>query len=176
MLVRTLCCLLALSWVTLANAEIYKTLDKHGNPVYTDRAPSGDSEKVKLPTINSVPAIQSTSTHNYPPEPTGTTPAAYELHIISPRSDVSIPPGQRDLAIALDINQPIRQGHLLAYYLNGELIEETTSTSIIVRDLNRGTHKLMVEVLDEAGNSLAQSPEVIVNVIRPSVIRPKPAS
>lgn len=175
MLLRIACCLLALSWLTIANAEIYKSLDKNGNPVYTDRAPSADSEQLNLPSLNSVPGLQVTPAGTYPPEPTGETPEDYQIRIISPRADVTIPPGQRDLAIAVEINRAVDQEHLIAYFLNGTLLEETNSTSIIVRDVTRGSHQLLVEIIDKDGNTLGRSDETTVNVIRPSIIKPKAA-
>lgn len=154
----------------LAGAEVYKTVDKDGNVKYTDTPRSDKAEKIELRELNTVPSAQPQA---FPPSPVGANsqPAAinYKIGIISPRSDVTIPVGQRDLAIAVTLNPVLQQGHLLVYFMNGELLEETTMNNIIVKDVPRGTHTLVVEAIDANGRSLGASPSVLVNVIRPNI-------
>lgn len=157
----------------LAAADVYKTVDKHGNVKYTDKPATEKAEKVELRTINTVPGAQplpqSTPVDSYDSQPAALN---YNIAIMSPRSDVTIPVGQRDLAIAVTLNPGLQQGHLLVYFMNGELLEETTMNNIIVKDVPRGTHTLVVEAIDSNGQSLGTSPPVIVNVIRPVIKKP----
>jgi len=153
-------------------AEVYKTKDKNGNVVYTDN-PEG-AEKVELRDINSVPRPQyipgaQAPLNSAPPQMPG-----YELRIVSPRNNLVIPVGQRDLAIAVALQPALRAGDLLVYYLDGELLEESTSTSIQVRDLARGVHQISVEIMDERGQSLGTAESVSVSLMGPHP--PKPAS
>lgn len=172
MLLRILCCVLALGWLSANASEIYKTRDKDGNWVFSDK-PSGDrSEQVKLPPINTLPPTQAVPVYAPPRTNTQTPDEPYQLSIISPRENVTIPPGQRDLAIAVNLDRPLDPNHLLVYFINGELLEETRSTSIVVQDVIRGSHTLTVEVVDPNGASLGVSPQVVVNVIRPSLLSP----
>jgi len=149
-------------------ADVYKTVDKDGNIKYTDTPRNDKAEKIELREINTVPGAQPQA---LPQSVPNSPPAAlnYKVSIISPRSDVIIPVGQRDLAIAVTLNPDLQQGNLLVYFMNGELLEETTMNNIIVKDVPRGTHTLVVEVIDANGRSLGTSPPVIVNVIRPNI-------
>lgn len=151
-------------------ADVYKTVDKHGNIKYTDNPATEKAEKVELREINTVPGAQPLPQSN-PVASYDSQPAAlnYKIAIMSPRSDVTIPVGQRDLAIAVTVNPALQQDHLLVYFMNGELLEETTMNNIIVKDVPRGTHTLVVEAIDPNGQSLGTSPPVIVNVIRPNI-------
>jgi hypothetical protein len=173
MLMRILCGVLCACCVFANATEIYKTKDKNGNWIYTDQPPSADSEQVKLPPINTLPPAQ-----NHVPISNSTRDRAaaqdehYEVRIISPRENVTIPPGQRDLAIAVNLSRPLDPDHLLMFFINGELLEETRSSSVLVQEVYRGAHTLVVEVVDVNGRSLGKSPEVIVNVIRPSLNSP----
>lgn len=173
MLVRILCGVLCVCCLFANATEIYKTRDKNGNWIYTDQPPAADSEQVKLPPINSLP---SSPAYVPPSESANKRPAAqdehYEVRIISPRENTSVPPGQRDLAIAVNLSRPLDPDHLLMFFINGELLEETRSSSVLVQEIYRGAHTLMVEVVDVNGRSLGKSPEVIVNVIRPSLNSP----
>jgi len=162
----------------VAVADVYKTVDKDGNIKYTDKPSTEKAEKLELREINTVPGAQplpqSNSVDSYESQPAALN---YQIAIMSPRSDVTIPVGQRDLAIAITLNPVLQQGHLLVYFMNGELLEETTMNNIIVKDVPRGTHTLVVEAIDADGRSLGTSPPVIVNVIRPVVkktAQPKP--
>lgn len=170
--------LLLLLLAPLSMAEIYKTVDKDGRTVYTDKPKTENSEKVELRGLNTVPGAQPLPDSS-PASSFESRPARveYKIDIISPRSDVTIPVGQRDLAIATVLQPSLEEGHLLVYFMNGELLEETTMSNIIVKDVPRGTHTLVVEAIDANGQSLGISPPVIVNVIRTLVKKnapPKP--
>jgi hypothetical protein len=151
-----------------AGAEVYKTVDKDGNVKYTDTPRSDKAEKIELREVNTVPSAQPQA---FPPSPSRAQQAEinYSIDIISPRADVTIPVGQRDLAIAVTLNPGLQPGHLLVYFMNGELLEETTMNNIIVKDVPRGTHTLVVEAIDANGRTLGTSPSVLVNVIRPNI-------
>lgn len=173
MLLRILCCVLALSWLPASATEIYKVRDKDGNITYTDNPPSGLGEKVVLPPINTVPAEELV----HPDDLIRRAPAqdqSYAIQIMSPRNNVMISPEQRDLAIAVNLNQALKDDHWLVYYMDDQLLEETKSTSIIVREVPRGGRTIYVEVIAANGNTLAQSESVTVNVMRPTV-KPKAA-
>lgn len=172
------CWLLLLLLTPLAMAEVYKTVDKDGRTIYTDKPKTENAEKVELRGINTVPGAQPLP-NSSPAVSIDSRPARveYKIDIISPRSDVTIPVGQRDLAIATVLNPALQGGHLLVYFMNGELLEETTMNNIIVKDVPRGTHTLVVEAIDQNGQSLGVSPPVIVNVIRTVIKKnapPKP--
>lgn len=159
----------------VVDADVYKTVDKDGNIKYTDKPSTEKAEKLELREINTVPGAEPLP-ESSPVQSYGSQPAAlnYQIAIMSPRSDVTIPVGQRDLAIAISLNPGLQQGHLLVYFMNGELLEETNMNNIIVKDVPRGTHTLVVEAIDANGQSLGTSPPVIVNVIRPVVKKPAP--
>ena len=154
----------------VATADVYKTVDKDGNIKYTDKPSTEKAEKVELREINTVPGAQPLP-QSSPVDSFQSQAAAvsYQIDIISPRNDVSIPVGQRDLAIAVTVRPAIQSDHLLVYFMNGELLEETTMNNIIVKDVPRGTHTLVVEAIDANGRSLGTSAPALVNVIRPNI-------
>lgn len=164
--------LLLLVFAPWVLADVYKTVDKDGRVIYTDKPKSDKAEKIELREINTVPSPPPQPLpQSVPVDSMGAQEAAidYQIGIISPRSDVTIPVGQRDLAIAININPALQPGHLLVYFMNGELLEETIMNNIILKDVPRGTHTLVVEAIDANGRSLGTSAPVIVNVIRPNI-------
>lgn len=172
MRVFLLCLLLVAPWVM---ADVYKTVDKDGRTVYTDKPKDDKAKKIELREINTVPGPpplpQST-----PVESVQAQPAAlnYQINIISPRHELIIPIGQRDLAIAITVTPALEPGHLLVYFMDGELLEETRMNNIIVKDAPRGTHTLVVEAIDANGRSLGTSAPISVSVMRPVIKKTAP--
>jgi hypothetical protein len=156
-----------------AQAEIYKTHDKDGHVVYTDKPKMDNAEIIQLKETNTVPGAEplpnSTPINGYK---TQAANVQYQINIISPKSNVTIPPGQRDLAIAVQLYPPLNQDHLLVYFMDGELLQESQLNNIVVKDAPRGGHTLVVEAIDRNGQSLGTSAPVIVNIIRPTIIKP----
>lgn len=170
---RLVIALIALLLVSVCSAEVYKTVDKNGNIVYSDSPKSGKAEKVELRELNTVPSTPTTSND---PGYSAAAPqqVSYQIDIISPRDNLIIPVGQRDLAIAVTLDQPLQAGHLLVYYMDGDMVEETMMTNILIKDVMRGLHKITVEAIDSSGQSLGMSAPVSVSLMRP--ITKKPAS
>lgn len=160
------------AWVS---ADVYKTVDKDGRVIYTDKPKSENAQKVELREINTVPGAQplpqSTPVGTFQSQP---AVIRYKIDIISPRNDVIIPIGQRDLAIAIKLEPELQDGHLLVYFMDGELLEETEANNIIVKDVPRGTHTLAVEAIDASGQSLGTSTPVSVSIMRPVIKKPAP--
>ncbi len=167
--------LLLLSLAPWVVADVYKTVDKDGRVIYTDKPKSDNAQKVELREINTVPGAQPLP-ESTPVESFQSQPAAmsYQIEIISPRNELIIPVGQRDLAIAIKVEPELQPDHLLVYFMDGELLEETSMTNIIVKDVPRGSHNLVVEAIDANGQSLGTSAPVSVSLMRPIVKKAAP--
>lgn len=148
-------------------AQVYKTVDKDGNVVYSDTPSNEQAKAVELKEITTMPADVPRETSSYTPQDNGAV--SYEVNIVSPRNEVVIPPGQRDLAVAISLNPSLHQDHLITYYLDGELLQETKSTSIVIQDPPRGGRTLTVEIINQQGDVLGVSQPLTVNIIRTSV-------
>lgn len=159
----------------LALADVYKTVDKNGRVIYTDNPKDEKAQKVELREINTVPGPppvpQSTPADSFQSQPAA---ISYQIKIVSPRNDLIIPVGQRDLGIAITVTPQLEDGHLLVYFMDGELLEETTQTNIIVKDAPRGIHTLAVEAIDADGRSLGTSAPVSVSLMRPIIKKAAP--
>jgi hypothetical protein len=155
--------------------EIYKTVDEQGRVIYSDRPSSQPGERVTLPPVNTLPSDITRPASGYPPSQAREPAIDYQVRIVSPQDNATVPPGQRDLAIAVSLNRPLHRDHLLMFMMDGEPLEETRNNSVVVREITRGAHSLHVEVIDARGNTLTRSGSITVNVHRPSVIN-RPAN
>jgi hypothetical protein len=169
-LIATLCLLLS----TTAIADIYKTVDKNGHAVYTDLPPANSNAKtVELESINTIPK---TDVRAYTPtqSPTKHPALSYNLRIISPKSGTDLSPSERNLQVAILVDNALVEGLFFAYLIDGQVALESTDLSIVINEPPRGTHQLSVAVRNKQGEQFGESEQVSFNVFRPIIKRDSP--
>lgn len=163
---------LALSQAVLA--EIYKTVDKDGNVVYTDQAPHGDkkTEKIELKASNSVPAIKTPAIKLSPQDPD--KPFKYKsVRIVSPEDDSAIEHGPGNFSVTAKIKPQLRNNDKIQLFIDGEAHGQPGKSSTwALKNVFRGTHVLQVKVINEKGKTVKKSKKSSVHVFRPSVAHP----
>jgi hypothetical protein len=177
---RAWCMALAVFAMAPVAAQVYKVVDSQGRVTYTDSPPKdGRSyEKVELKELNQHQAIEPVPSLA-PPRPapsdseSGQAFIDYMVQIATPAPGTQVPPGQRDLPVAAQVSPPLAEDHALQFLLNGEpLTEPSRDTSLVIEEIFRGEHRLMVRVLDSNGEIMAESDPIPVFVHRPTVNSP----
>ncbi|HHX35606.1 MAG TPA: DUF4124 domain-containing protein [Gammaproteobacteria bacterium] len=158
--------LLAIAMPT--TAQIYQYTDDKGNRVFTDQPPHGiDASKVELPTINSVP-MQTTADTAEGKDPDATEPAApYTLLQLSGLPDEeALRANNGSFTLQVEINPELASQHRLQLLIDGQAYGVASrSTSLSVENLDRGEHRLAVQVLAD-GTTLQTSAEESITVQR----------
>lgn len=157
--------------------DVYKTTDKYGNVIYSDNPNTArqeeTTEKVEVRPTNIMPASEPMRTERLSPESEEEKEdnghPDYNVSIVSPNPEASVPPGQRDLIIAATSDHPLQKGAQFAYYMNGELLGRETINNYSIREIIRGTHTLQVKVESAEGEVLSSSESVTVYVHRVSI-------
>ena len=145
-------------------AQVYKTVDEHGNVTYTDKpAPNDKREQVELPPINQLP-VQHITQKVVPPEGF----AGYEAVFISqPANDAVIGNEQETIGVELALEPGLQEGHLVQFYFNGSPSgQPMPSNSHRIGNLERGSYSISAVVMDEQGQVLASAAPVVVHVQR----------
>lgn len=171
-LVLTASCLLS-SQVVIA--AVYKTVDEHGNVVYTDD-PVGHGEPVKLPPLSTVPP----PSYQSPASPAG--PAVDEgkpssvryqqLKIASPTQDETLRDNPGNVWIKAAINPEFDPGtgDRLQFYLDGKPVgKPDVKDKVLIPDVDRGAHTVSVSVVGPGGKELQRSDDVRFYLHRQSV-------
>lgn len=161
--------LLVVCWSSFALASVYKSYDKDGNVVYSDSPKGKHATEVKLPPINTVSSnTQAAAVASYSLAPTDerAVDGDYQIRITSPRPDASIPAAQQDIAVLVEIEPSLSDVHTLIYTLDGEVLQETQLSNILISNPPRGTVILGVEVIDEDGNVITRADPVTVHLLR----------
>jgi Domain of unknown function (DUF4124) len=176
---RILLLVLLLPLAFPAISEVYKTVDKDGNVVFTD-TPGPDNaataEPVEVPPINTSAAPQNIPALNAKPDP---TPKGIPLGvtITSPANEAIIPRGPGNFSVNANPSAPLRDGEGLQLFIDGEAHgEPQASGDWHLTNIFRGQHDLTVSWIDDSGEILATSEPVRVFVFRPSSSfnKPKP--
>lgn len=152
-----LLCLLLLSLPTFA--QVYTYIDAEGNRVFTDKPKQGNAEAVQLAPSNSMPAPDSTSQPAAAVEPTS-KPAGYQmLRILIPQPDATVRNNAGSLIVTATSEPALHAGHSYRLLLDGEAVGEPGRSPVFpLENLDRGTHKLAVEIVDANGLIVERTP------------------
>lgn len=153
-----------------APAEIYSHVDEQGNRVFTDQ-PRGDAPAIHLSPTNSMSAPPTAQPTRENSAPRTKKPGYRWLRIVDPEPDATL----RDasvLTVTAASEPALHPGHRYRLRLDGMPAGPGGPEPVFSLDsLERGTHLLVVEILDAEGRPLESSPEQAVHVKRPSLIQ-----
>lgn len=155
--------------VPMAVAEIFKTTDKQGRVIYTDQPAASDTKAkvVELPHVNTLPPVQVTPYN--PAARTDAVEVVYQVTLISPKTGITLMPNDRNLNVVLTINQPLQEGHTIAYFIDSTVAQESTSLNATLVEPPRGEHTLHAAVRDKTGKVLGETSSINFIVLRPIV-------
>lgn len=173
---------LLLSAQATAGTTIYKTVDENGNVVFTDTPPrvDGPSETISLPAPNSFdPAEAGTEASSRQlwivdpdaeDEISGTFYAG--LTIATPVDDENIRENAGNVTVSVDLEPPnLQPGHRIRLLLDGTPTGGTNTTgSFALTNVDRGTHSLKAEIVDDAGQVVFTGPSSTFHLQRYSVL------
>jgi len=153
-----------------ALAQMYKWVDEQGNISYSDQPPYNGAKQLDTPPL---PTMQATSV------PKKNKPAAEEeteeatvytsLAITSPKDDMTIRDNSGNFSVSASIEPALNtaQGHSLSLSMDGKVIKaNSSSSSFSLSNIDRGTHKFMVMVIDKGGKPLLKSKSITVHLFR----------
>jgi hypothetical protein len=133
-----------------ASSRIYKTVDENGNVVFTDIPPK-DGDQTKSVAVE--------------------TPLA----ITTPANNASVRENAGNVNIMARVDPELRIGHKIRIVLDGSPEQAGAQNAFILPNVDRGTHTLVAEVIDDAGNVVISSPPTTFHLQRVSAPRPTPA-
>lgn len=160
-----------------AGAAVYKSVDEHGNVVYTDD-PVGHGEPVTLPPLSTVPPP------NYKPVTSGGDDADFgkpdsgyrELAITTPAQDETLRDNTGNVWLKASVTPALNAaaGDRLQYFLDGQAFGEAgVEEEILVPNLDRGAHTVSVAIVGPSGKAVKRSEAVRFYLHRQSVNFPR---
>lgn len=162
-----LCSLMLLALPALA--QVYTYIDAEGNRVFTDKPRSGDAERVELAPSNSMPTTQTQTAPviEAPPEPS----QRYSLlRILVPQPDATIRDSAGNLIVSVNSEPKLFPQHSYRLLLNGTQVGEVGSSPVFpLENIDRGTHQLAVEIIDQQGRIIERTPTQPFHMLRISL-------
>lgn len=178
MLVKLMKGLMLLLLCLPAAAEVYRLVDKDGSITYTDQ-PQADAQvsPIVLPHLNKMKATVPTeepqsdvSETIQGAEKTEVEPtfAGYSRAVIlAPNNNEVIPNQQRNIIIQLSVEPQLQTGHRIQFWIDGKAQGAPVSaTSYQMNDLERGSHNLSAQIVNDQGRVLISAGSVEVHIQR----------
>lgn len=151
------------------HAQIYKWTDGDGNVHFTDK-PHPGAEKVELPEVQT---FSSPPIPKLPPELTQKDKSKavdYKVSIVDPPDQVTIRNTMGYVPVNVQVEPALKSGDKLQLMFDGMPLGEPQATTVFaLRDINRGSHTLSVQVVNEKGKDIAKSKEITIFMQQPRV-------
>jgi hypothetical protein len=160
-----------------AAAQVYTYIDAEGNRVFTDKPRSNTATPVQLAPSNSMPAPQKRVVQ--PTEEIAEAPKLrYKvLRIVIPVPDATIRDNAGNLIVSVDSEPSLFPGHRFRLQLDGAPVGEAKTSPVFPLDnIDRGTHLLAVEIIDQNGRIIERTPSQPFHLHRISLAQKRQAN
>jgi hypothetical protein len=170
----------------MALAEVYKTVDKDGNVVYTDQPPEPGAEPLELKALSIISPQKLSGKKELVPGQSDTgdgvadgqveVTSLKELRrgytdfaIISPRAEQSFVGTGNTASIAWSTRYRLQQGMSVTIILDGVAQLPTTSSVVTIPEVFRGEHIVLAEIRDVRNRLIARTDPVTFYMKQTSV-------
>ncbi|MDI9246683.1 DUF4124 domain-containing protein [Marinobacter sp. CHS3-4] len=156
-----------------AHAEIYRQVDAQGNVTYTDepndQAPA-ETVKIKPVTTVTLPKPEAVREPEQLREKVQQEGAIYSsVSFMAPEDQQAFHSGSGDVSFRVTSSPGLRNGHKYEVTLDGQPVGQTTSDTVTVRNVFRGTHQARVNIIDASGVTVKTGEAISFTVHRPSI-------
>ncbi len=149
-------------------AELFKWKDEHGNTIYSDQPPPGgqkeDSEidQQELPAIITMPAPRESTSATTSSQQNNQDEAGVnyqEFSVLTPEHDsiVRENSGKVTISIRVEPNIFVERGDILVIYMDDKEIARGDQTSIMLDNVDRGTHSVKAQILNNRGEIINET-------------------
>lgn len=180
----TIFLLLTFAHAGAAQSKIYKTVDEHGNVVFTDIPPREDesAEQIIVETPNSFaveealgPRDQWVVESDTAADETQEPAFSYKsLEIKSPQDDEAIRENMGNVTVVGVASPRLQRGHSIRLLMDGQPLQEGKQSQFALEEVDRGTHSLALEIIDDRGQVLIRSDDSIFHLQRYRIPTPRP--
>ena len=162
------CLLLGVSQSVLA--QVYTYIDADGNRVFTDQ-PRRNAKKVEIAPTNRVDQPTKAPSRASKAKPAASPIFHYQLlRILAPEPDSTIRDIEGNLNVTVSNDPELQPDHLYRLLLDSKPYGEPTRSPVFpLKNIDRGTHQLSVEIIDQYGRVLERTPNQPFHLVRISL-------
>jgi len=154
--------------------KVYRWVDEKGVVHYTDEAPARNAKPAQLPPLQTYepdrpPALLEPAAKRAAAPP----PADAEIRVISPAPDQTFRGADQDVVIGVQLTPP-QDAPALVYFLDEQplTVQPISDTSYTLEAIDRGSHTVVVALMDAEGREVTRSEPVTFHVHVPVVKKP----
>ena len=160
-----------LAGLTLAalpvEAEVYRSVDKDGHVIFSDRPSGADQPVIIGPTNSMQPAPSGANPSSTPADAAAPGPAYQHVGIIEPQDGGTVTNVAGNILVRFELNPALREGDTVQLLIDGVPGGLPAEGGLLAPANARGDHQLEVQVLDVSGAVVATSAPVHVTLFRP---------
>jgi hypothetical protein len=163
-----LCLLFSVSQTVMA--QVYTYIDANGNRVFTDQ-PHRNAKKVEIAPTNRVDQPTKAPSRASKAKPAASPIFHYQLlRILAPEPDSTIRDIEGNLNVTVSNDPELQPDHLYRLLLDSKPYGEPTRSPVFpLKNIDRGTHQLSVEIIDQYGRVLERTPNQPFHLVRISL-------
>lgn len=165
----------ALALQVQAEQQVYKSVDSEGVVEFSDK-PGTNSEPVDVPPPTTfTPVVPATKTKTTTKKSQKPTIRYQEVSIVSPQNDEAVRANDGNIIIHI-ASQPALLGAAGDRYtimIDGQRAALQTETELPQNNMNRGTHELLVYIVDRNGVRVSPEARSVFHVLRATVATPR---
>ena len=159
------------SLLAVAEDTVYRSTDKNGNAVFTDQATENAQEieiKETATYTETVPTYTPTSKKKKQYKSMGYT----RISILQPASEEAVRSNSGNLTVSYSLQPALESKHSTELLIDGSPVQSSGSGgSFSLTNIDRGTHTLMVQVIDDSGSVLITSDSIMITMLRYAQVR-----
>jgi len=152
-----------------AQAEVYRQVDAQGNVTFSDEPSSGaEAIQVRPVTTITLPKMQDLEQFEQPQQKQPPSPLYELVKIAYPRNNEAFNSGNGDVEFNVISSPQLRDGHKYEVTLDGQPVGQSTSGTILVQNMDRGTHQAGVNIVNRSGVQVGSGTGITFTIHRPS--------
>jgi len=152
-----------------AQAEMYRQVDAQGNVTFSDEASSGaEAIQVRPVTTITLPKMQDLEQFEQPQQEQPPSPLYELVRIVYPQNNEAFHSGNGDVEFNVISSPQLRDGHKYEVTLDGQPVGQSTSGTIMVQNMDRGTHQAGVNIVNRSGVQVGSGTGITFTIHRPS--------
>ncbi|MFV8572380.1 DUF4124 domain-containing protein [Marinobacter sp. SBS5] len=154
-------------------AEVYRHVDAQGNVTFSDEPmKGGEAVKVKPVTTITLPKPEVVRETDKLRDEVKREGASYDdLAFAYPQDDQAFHSGNGTVTFQVHSTPGLKPNHKYEITLDGQPVGQSTSGSVTVQNIDRGTHSAVAHIVDHNGVQVKSSQPVRFTIHRPSIAR-----
>lgn len=163
-----LACLIALP----VAAEVFTYTDAQGNRVFTDQPGTGNAKRVPMAPSNRMSANPTGAVPVIIGKKTATPPPFHYdmLRVLIPEPDATVRSSAGELIVSVTSEPGLQRGHRYRLLVDGQPTSEPGRSPVFaLNNLDRGSHNLSVEIIDEQGRTVERTANQHFHMLRISL-------